>query len=93
MRNRVLERLAVLLVALLIVGATHAPAAEATSPVIPVGALLVDMASGDEGPQVAALQSTLRSLKMYRGEIDGTFGVETAVAVMTLTKYLDLERS
>ena len=70
-----------------------APSASAAAPYSPVGSTLVDARTGDEGAHVAALQAMLRRLKMYRGEVNGRFGVETQVAVMTFHKYFRLDRS
>ncbi|GAA4709145.1 putative peptidoglycan binding domain-containing protein [Promicromonospora umidemergens] len=43
-----------------------------------------DLAPGDEGPDVAALQDALRALDLYQGRSDGAYGAGTAGAVKAL---------
>lgn len=86
-------RIGVLAATVLLAVTVIAPGASAVAPTTQVGSHLVDMEIGSEGEHVAALQASLRALKMYRGEIDGKYGWETAVSVMALKKWLGVDRS
>ncbi len=50
------------------------------------------MEIGDEGRSVAVLQEELRRRGLYRGPIDGRYGLETGYAVVAFHKVLDLDR-
>ncbi|HSG78761.1 MAG TPA: L,D-transpeptidase family protein [Acidimicrobiia bacterium] len=91
--TRLALRSIVVVATALLLGSSLVPAASAALPLGPSGSHLVDVRTGDEGEHVAGLQAMLRRLKMYRGEIDGRYGLETQVAVMTFHKYFGLERA
>lgn len=37
---------------------------------------------GDNGPKVELLQSILKKLEIFKGNVDGNFGIETEKAVV-----------
>jgi N-acetylmuramoyl-L-alanine amidase len=59
----------------------------------PRGVGVPELAEGDQGPLVAVLQRQLSRLHLYRGPIDGQFGVETAYSVVAFHKVMGLERT
>ncbi len=73
----------------------HAVAAEPEQRLTPVNgfAPLVALHRGDTGLAVIRLQYHLRNAGFYRGPIDGDYGRTTETAVITLHKYLGIERS
>lgn len=88
-----------LTVTLAVVGAvfvpTTAPAAEPSVTIEPVYGFnpLVRLESGDTGNSVRTLQSALADRGFYRGAITGEFDRATETAVITLHKYLEIERT
>ena len=46
---------------------------------------------GDNGPKVELLQSILKKLEIFKGNVDGNFGIETENAVVKFQKMLKLK--
>ncbi|MEE9298471.1 MAG: L,D-transpeptidase family protein [Acidimicrobiia bacterium] len=92
------KRALTLLTALALAWAILVPtagAAEPSSLLQPVNGFnpLVALDRGDTGPPVIRLQYALRNAGFYRGLIDGEYGRPTETAVITLHKYLGLDRT
>jgi len=88
-----------LIAAFLVLGAVISPANAAASeptdtlePVFDFNSLII-LNQGDTGDAVARLQDELQSHGFFRGEITGDFDTATATAVITLHKYLGVERT
>ena len=46
---------------------------------------------GDNGPKVELLQSILKKLEIFKGNVDGNFGIETEKAVVKFQKMFKLK--
>lgn len=53
----------------------------------------LDLGRGDTGPSVTAIQNRLTELGYWIGKADGTFGYQTAQAIMAFQKYEGLPRT
>lgn len=72
-----------------------AGAAEPQQPLTPVNGFnpLVALSRGDSGTAVIRLQYALRRAGFYRGPVNGDYGLTTESAVVSLHKYLGIDRS
>ena len=93
--SKALRLVVVLALACAIFVPTTSDAAEPSVTLAPIDGFnpLVQLQRGDTGNAVRTLQSALRDQGFYRGDVTGEFDVSTQTAVITLHKYLGIERT